>query len=159
MIIFSFLKYVVKFNSKDIQPGVFYFFKYISLIMLLLLSQFPPFVPLHPVSPFPSSNPHLQFMSMGHIYKFFGSSISYTVPNIPMSILYSPICTLILNDSLAWQSSLDCRSLFIITWNTSFQSLLACKVSFEKSANSPMGTPLQVTICFFLLLLRFSLCL
>ena len=35
-----------------------------------------------------------------------------------------------------------------MTWNTSFQPLLACKVSFEKSADSVMGTPLQVTVSF-----------
>ena len=33
-----------------------------------------------------------------------------------------------------------------MTLNTSFQLLLACKVSFEKSADSLMGTPLQVTV-------------
>ena len=33
-------------------------------------------------------------MSMGHAYKFFGFSISYTVLNLPMSILYLPIMLL-----------------------------------------------------------------
>ena len=37
-----------------------------------------------------------------------------------------------------------------MTSNTSFQSLLACKVSLEKSADSLMGTPLQVTASFTL---------
>ena len=37
-----------------------------------------------------------------------------------------------------------------MTSNTSFQPLLACKVSFEKSADSLMGTPLQVTVSFSL---------
>ena len=37
-----------------------------------------------------------------------------------------------------------------MTSNTSLQPLLACKVSFEKSADSLMGTPLQVTISFTL---------
>ena len=37
-----------------------------------------------------------------------------------------------------------------MTLNTSCQSSLACKVSFEKSADSLMGTPLQVTICLSL---------
>ena len=37
-----------------------------------------------------------------------------------------------------------------MTWNTSFQLLLACKVSFEKSADSLMGTPLWVTVSFSL---------
>ena len=35
-----------------------------------------------------------------------------------------------------------------MTWNTSFQPLLACKVSFEKSADSLMGTLLLVTLSF-----------
>ena len=56
----------------------------------------------------------------------------------------------ILNDSFAGQSNLECRSLPFMTWNTSFQPLLACKVSFGKSANSLMGTPLQVTVSFSL---------
>ena len=37
-----------------------------------------------------------------------------------------------------------------MTLNISFQSLLAYKVSFEKSADSLMETPLQVIICFSL---------
>ena len=46
------------------------------------------------------------------------------------------ICPSILNDSFAGYSNLGCRSLPFMTWNTSFQPLLACKVSFEKSADS-----------------------
>ena len=37
-----------------------------------------------------------------------------------------------------------------MTLNTSFQRLLACKVSSEKSADSLMGTPLKVTVSFSL---------
>ena len=45
----------------------------------------------------------------------------------------------ILNDSFAGYSNLG---LFpFITWNTSFQPVLAYKVSFEKSADGLMGTP------------------
>ena len=58
------------------------------------------------------------------------------------------ICPSILNVSFAGQSTLGCRSLPFMTSNTSFQPLLACKVSFEKSADSLMGTPLQVTVSF-----------
>ena len=58
------------------------------------------------------------------------------------------ICSSILNDSFAGQSNHGCRSLPFMTLNTSFQPLLACKVSFEKSADSLMGTPLQVTLSF-----------
>ena len=52
------------------------------------------------------------------------------------------ICPSILNESFAGYSNLGCRSLSFMTSNTSFQPLLACKVSFEKSADSLMGTPL-----------------
>ena len=58
------------------------------------------------------------------------------------------ICPSILNDSFAGQSHLGCRSLPFMTWNTSFQHLLACQVSFEKSPESLMVTPLQVTVFF-----------
>ena len=57
------------------------------------------------------------------------------------------ICPSILNDSFAGQSILGCRSLPFMTSNT-FQLLLACKISFEKSADSLMSTPLQVTLSF-----------
>ena len=66
------------------------------------------------------------------------------------------ICPSILNDSFAAQSNVDYMSLIFITLNTSCQSLLACKVSFGKSANSIMGILLQVTN-FLLLLLGFSI--
>ena len=52
------------------------------------------------------------------------------------------ICPSIPNESFAGYNNLGCRSLPFMTWNTSFQPLLAYKVSFEKSANSLMGTPL-----------------
>ena len=70
------------------------------------------------------------------------------------------ICPSILNESFAGQSNLGCRSLPFMTSNTSFQPLLACKVSFEKSADSLMGTLLQVTVSFSLAAFRiFSLSL
>ena len=66
----------------------------------------------------------------------------------------------IINGSLAGQSNLGCRSLPFMTLNTSFQPLLACKVSFEKSAASLMGTPLQLTLSFLFVVLKiFSLSL
>ena len=58
------------------------------------------------------------------------------------------ICPSILNDSFAGYSNLGYRSLPFMTWNTSFQPLLAWNDSFEKSAESLMGTPLQVTLFF-----------
>ena len=56
----------------------------------------------------------------------------------------------ILSDSFAGYSNLGCRPLPFMTWNTSFQPLLAYKVSFGKSADSLMGTPLWVTVSFSL---------
>ena len=72
------------------------------------------------------------------------------------------ICPSILNDSFAGQTNPGCRFLPFMTWNTSFQPHLACKVSFEKSADSLRGTPLQVTDSFSLAafkILSFSLIL
>ena len=49
-----------------------------------------------------------------------------------------------------------------MTSNTSFQPLLSCKISFEKSADSLIGTPLSVTVSFSLAaskILSFSLIL
>ena len=60
------------------------------------------------------------------------------------------ICPSILNDSFAGQSNLGCRSLSFMTSNISFQPLPACKVSFEKSSDSLMGTSLQGTVSFSL---------
>ena len=60
------------------------------------------------------------------------------------------VCASILNDNFARQTNLGWRSLPFITSNTSLQPILACKVSFEKSADSLMGTPLKVTLPFSL---------
>ena len=62
--------------------------------MLLQLSHF--FSPLSPSAmyPGPSSIHHPYFMSMGHIYEFFGFSISYTLLNLLLSSLYLPISAL-----------------------------------------------------------------
>ena len=49
------------------------------------------------------------------------------------------MCSSIRNDSFAGQSSnLGCRSLLFTTLNVSHHSLLACKISVEKSANGFM---------------------
>ena len=53
-----------------------------------------------------------------------------------------------LNESLAGWSILGCRFFPFITLNISCSSLLACRVSVEKSADSLMGVPLYV-ICHF----------
>ena len=59
------------------------------------------------------------------------------------------ICPSILNDNFAGQSNLGCGPLLFITLNTSCQSLLACNVTFEKSADSLMGTPLFFSLAAF----------
>ena len=43
--------------------------------------------PLYPALPLPQAIPPPLFMSMGHVCKFLGSPISYTVLYIPMAIL------------------------------------------------------------------------
>ena len=60
------------------------------------------------------------------------------------------ICPSILNDSFAWQTNFGCRSLLFIILNISCQFLLVCKVSVEKSADSLMEAPWQITNCFSL---------
>ena len=73
-----------------------HFFLIYLLIMLLQLSHFCPFTPLHPAHPPPSHIPPLQFMSMGHTYKFFGFYISYTILTLPLSIFHLSVKLFIL---------------------------------------------------------------
>ena len=63
-----------------------------------------------------------------------------------------------LNASFARQSILGCGFFCFITLNISCHSLLACRVSVEKSADNLIRVPLCVAI-FPLLLLIFCLCL
>ena len=69
-----------------------YFIDNLTVVPIFLLGR-----PL-PGTPIPSSNPLPQFMTMGHAYKFFGFSISYTVLNNPLSCTYQFVllnpCTL-----------------------------------------------------------------
>ena len=53
-----------------------------SITVVLIFPLCPP--------PLPQAIPIPLFMSVGHVYKFFGFSISYTVLYIPMAILYLP---------------------------------------------------------------------
>ena len=55
----------------------------------------------------------------------------------------------ILNEILSGYCNLDCRSFPFSTLNISCHSLLACRVSAERSAVKHMGFPLYVT-CFSL---------
>ena len=66
----------------------------------------------------------------------------------------------ILNEILARYSNLGCRFFPFSTLNISFHSLLACRVSAERSAVKHMGFPLCVTCCFsFAAFNILSLCL
>ena len=62
-------------------------------------------------------------------------------------ILISPS---ILNEILAGYSNLGCRLSPFSTLNISCHSLLACRVSAERSAVKHVGFPLHVTRCFSL---------
>ena len=56
----------------------------------------------------------------------------------------------ILNETLAGYSKLGCRFFPFSTLNISCYSLLACRVSAERSAAKHMGFLLYVTCCFSL---------
>ena len=60
----------------------------------------------------------------------------------------------ILNEILARYSNLGCRFFPISTLNISCHSLLACRVSAERSTVKHMGFPLYVTCCFSLAALK-----
>ena len=55
-----------------------------------------------------------------------------------------------LNEILAEYSNLGCRFFSFSTLNICCHSLLACRVSAEKSADNLMGIPLYVICCFSL---------
>ena len=66
----------------------------------------------------------------------------------------------ILNKILAGYNNLGCRFFLFSTLNISCHSLLACRVSAERSAVKHMGFPLYVTCCFSLAAFNIlSLCL
>ena len=66
----------------------------------------------------------------------------------------------ILNEILARYSNLGCRFFPFSTLNTSYHSLLACRVSAERSAVNCMGFALYITCCFSLTAFNIlSLCL
>ena len=64
---------------------------------------------------------------------------------LSVKLLISPLN---LNEILAGQSYIGCRFFPVTTLNISCHSLLACRVSAEKSAVNLMGVPLYV-ICHF----------
>ena len=64
---------------------------------------------------------------------------------LPEKLFISPST---LNEILAGYSNLGCRFFPLSTLNISCHSLLACRVSAERSAVKHMGFPLYVTCCF-----------
>ena len=73
---------------------IIHILNYILLIILLIImSQFFSFGPSPQHPALLQAIPTPLFMSMGHMYKFLGYSISYTVLYIPMVILKLSICT------------------------------------------------------------------
>ena len=66
---------------------------------------------------------------------------------LPEKLFISPS---ILNDILAGYSNLGCRFFPFSALSISCHSLLACRVSAERSAHKGMGLPLYVARCFFL---------
>ena len=62
--------------------------------MLLQFSHFFPFAPFCLVPPFSSAISPPWFMSVGHACKFFGFSLTYTILNLPLSILFLQIMLL-----------------------------------------------------------------
>ena len=76
---------------------------------------------------------------------------------LSVELLISPS---ILNEILASYNNLGCRFFPFSTLNISCHSLLACRVSAERSAVKHMGFPLCVTCCFSLAAFSIlSLCL
>ena len=76
---------------------------------------------------------------------------------LSIKLLISPS---ILNKILSGYSNLGCRFLLFSTLNISCHSLLACRVSAERSAVRHMEFPLYVTSCFSLATFNIlSLCL
>ena len=73
----------------------FFYFLNIFIDYAITVVPFPP-TPLHPAQPPPSHIPPLQFMSMGHTYKFFGFYISYTILTLALSIFHLSSMLLIL---------------------------------------------------------------
>ena len=76
---------------------------------------------------------------------------------LSVELLISPAY---LNEILAGYSNLGCRLFSFITWSMSCHSLLAWRVSIERSAVILMGIPLCVICCFSLAAFNIcSLCL
>jgi len=95
-----------------------------------------------------SSLVFLDYISPFHIHYKAGLVVLNSL-NFCLSekLLISPS---ILNEILTGYSNLGCRVFPFSTLNISCNSLLACKVSAERSAVKQMGFPLYVTCCFSL---------
>ena len=83
-------------NNLKTSPQYFILFLNIFIDYAITVVPFPclhstPFCP-----PPPAHIPPLQFMSMGHAYKFFGFYLSYTILTLPLSIFHLSFMLLIL---------------------------------------------------------------
>ena len=75
--------------------------------------------------------------------------------SLSVKLLISPS---ILNEILARQNNLGCRFFPFSTLNISCHSLLACRVSAERSTGKHRGSPCMLLVASPLLLLMFFLC-
>ena len=62
---------------------------------IIVLPFYSPLYSLLPCIPPPTIIPSSKFVSMCHTYKFFGFSISHTILNLSLSILYLPSMLLV----------------------------------------------------------------
>ena len=134
--------------------------------MLLQLSNFPSYTPLCP-APHPTciTLPSPQFMSMGCTYKFFGVSISYTILNLHMSILYMPIMLLIPCTfppippvSLPTENppyDVHFSDSVPLSWSLDYSAANCLQLAIYCSQNHWFHPPLNLT-CYWFLLLYFS---
>ena len=82
--------------GKDLSNAAQCFFKIYFIDCAITVVPFPPLHSIPSYPPPPSHIPPIQFMSMGHTYKFIGFYISYTILTLPLSIFYLPFMLLIL---------------------------------------------------------------
>ena len=103
--------------------------------------------------------PFLCFLSREYPLAFVGKLVwwCWILSAFACQLLISPSY---LNEILAEYNNLGCRFLSFITLIMSCHSLLACRVSIERSAVILMGIPLCVICCFSLAAFNIcSLCL
>ena len=88
-----FLVFSLRLLHKTSLLKIYTFIDYV----ITVVPFFPPLYPPLPYTPSPHQHPcpTTPFVPMGHTYKFFNYSISYTILNLPLSILYLQFMLLI----------------------------------------------------------------